>query len=94
MVLLEVQHMRVAVTELEGDAPRAVHMDRVAGRCVASQRVEVEAGQIHVLGHRGRVEDVQTTQDATVHSRIEPRFPRFPEGLQLLVRKALDHRYV
>lgn len=94
VILLEVQHVGVAIAELEGDAPRSVHMDRVAGRVVASQRVKVEAGQVHVLRHGSGIEGVQAPQDAAVHPRVDPRPAGFPEGLQLLVRKGLDHRYV
>ena len=61
---------------------------------VVTQRVEVEAGQVHVLGQGGGIEGVQAPQDAAVHPRVDPRPSGFPKGLQLLARKGLDHRYV
>lgn len=58
VVLLVVQHIGVAVAELEGDAPRAIHMNGVARWCVPSQTVEIKARQLHVFGSRGGVERI------------------------------------
>jgi hypothetical protein len=49
MILLEIDAIRIAVLELEGDAPWSVDMDGITGRGEAPQRVEVETRQIHVV---------------------------------------------
>jgi hypothetical protein len=40
VILLEVQDMGIAIPEFEGDAPRTIYMDRIAGRVVALQAVK------------------------------------------------------
>jgi hypothetical protein len=60
MVLFEIDPQRPPVVPLEGDAPRAVHMDRIAPWPRTAQRVEVEAGLIERLKARRFVDCIQT----------------------------------
>ena len=91
MILLEIQHMGVAVAEFEGDAPRAVDMDRIAGGAVAPQRVKVETRQVHILWHGRRIQHIQPPQDARVHPGVNPGRAGFPQGFQVLAGEALYH---
>lgn len=91
VVLLEIQHIGIAISELERDAQWSVHMDRVARRVVTSQRVKVETGKVHVLGRGGGIKGVEPPKDALVKPRVDLGLARFPKGLQLLVRERLYH---
>ena len=71
MVLLEVDAIRVSSLELERDAPRPVRMDRVAPRIEAFERMEVPAGNIHLLGVRGLIKGIELTQNPLMHPRID-----------------------
>ena len=53
MVLLEIDTESIFGIEFEGDTPRAIDVDRVAGWNKTSQRMKIKARQIHLLG-RGR----------------------------------------
>jgi hypothetical protein len=66
MVLFEIDPQRSPVPPLEGDAPRAVHMDRTAPWSSAAQRVEVEAGLIERFKARRFVDCIQTDESPTV----------------------------
>jgi len=94
VVLLEIQHIGVAISELERDAPWPVHMDRIARGVVTSQRVKVETGKVHVLGRGGGIQGIEPPQDTLVKPRVDLGLPRFPEGLQLLVRERLYHFFM
>lgn len=59
MILLDIQDIGVAVAKLESDAPRSVHMGRVARWSVTLQRVKVEAGEIHIFGLCSGIKGVQ-----------------------------------
>ena len=91
VILLEVQDIGVAIPEFEGDAPRTIHMDRVAGRVVALQAVKVETGKIHVFRRGCGVKNIQPPQNARVHPCVNLGLACFPEGFQLFVGEALDH---
>jgi hypothetical protein len=60
MVLFEIDPQRPPLVPLEGDAPRAVHMDRVAPWPSAAQRVEIEAGLIERFQPCRFVDGIQT----------------------------------
>ena len=47
MVLLEIDLGGVSAVKLEGDAPRSIHMDSVAGRLETLQGVKVIAWDVH-----------------------------------------------
>ena len=91
MILPEIQHMGVAIAEFEGDAPRAVDMDRVTGGDVAPQRVKVETRQVHILWHGRSIQHIQPPQDARVHPGVDPGPAGFPEGFQVLAGQAPYH---
>jgi hypothetical protein len=55
VVLLEIDAKRVALLKLECDAPRPVYMNGIAERR-APQRVEIEAGNVHLFGTRRSIE--------------------------------------
>jgi hypothetical protein len=65
MVLLEIDAKRVALLKLECDAPRPVYMNGIAERR-APQRVEIEAGNVHLFRARRSIESIKTTQTAIV----------------------------
>ncbi|CAI2936259.1 protein of unknown function [Aminobacter niigataensis] len=67
MVLLEIDAGGVCAVEFECDAPRAVHMDGVARRVEAFQRVEVKTRQVHVFRLLGHVQTVKPNQNALLH---------------------------
>jgi hypothetical protein len=91
MILLEVHAPRISVREFEGQAPRAVHMDRIADWRKALERMEVEDGQIHIFGLGRNVETVEPEQDAPMHPNIDRLGASFgPEVRKRLALKALD----
>jgi hypothetical protein len=59
MILLEVDTQRVAILELERDAPRTVDVDRVSGRAMAMKSMKIESGNIHVRGSPGPIKSVE-----------------------------------
>ncbi len=63
--------MGIAVVEFKRDAPRAIDMDRVALCLVTPQGMKAEARKVHVIRCGGCIKNVQTTQDATVKTRID-----------------------
>ncbi len=65
MVLLQIDPQRIAIVKLEGYAPRAVHMDRVARRFRTMQGVKVKSGDVHVLGLFSVVQSLKSGEDAT-----------------------------
>src|SRR5215212_8586053 len=73
VVLLEIDPDRVAVLKFEGDAPRTVDMNGVAGRVKAVQGVEIEAGQVHVLRPFRDIQAIKPSQDASMHLGVDLR---------------------
>jgi hypothetical protein len=93
VILFEVDPARVAVLEFEGDAPRSVHMDRIARRLEAPQGIEIEPGDVHFLRPRGDIQAaIETTKNTLLHPRVDlgrsPAFPKLRKGLAL---EAPDH---
>src|SRR3954454_5126932 len=73
VVLFEIDVEGVACFESESDAPRSVHMDRVASRVEARQRVKVVSRHVY-LGDLDRFIDcIKTNSYALVHSSIDFR---------------------
>ena len=95
MILFEIDPQRPPVAPLEGDAPRAVHMDRIAPWPRAAQRVEVEAGLIERFKARRLVDCFQADESPAVqigpHTGAVTGFEQFP---QATVPKTLDHQLV
>jgi hypothetical protein len=91
VILLEIDSPGVAIFEFESDAPRSIHVDRIAFRVKAVQSVKVEAGYIHFLGADGDVETVQPCENTLLHFRINLRTPAL--GPQLRKGLALEGSY-
>jgi len=53
MVLLEIDTESISGIEFEGDTPRAIDVDRIAGWNKTSQGTKIKTRKIHLLG-RGR----------------------------------------
>jgi len=70
MMLLQVDTYRVAIFELESDAPRTIDVDRVSGRTMAMQDMKVEAWKVHVLRSPGPIESVETPEDSSMHPGV------------------------
>ena len=70
MVLLEIDIRRVLSLELEGDAPWSIDMHGVARWRVASQGVEIEAGNVHVVDPLRGIESIESGQNALVQFGI------------------------
>ena len=49
MILLDIDTESISGIEFEGDAPRAIDVDRVAGWNKTSQGMKIKTGQIHLL---------------------------------------------
>ena len=60
MVLFEIDAEYVSGGELEGDAPRSVDMDRVAGRDETFQGMEVKPGKVHLIRRARDVQPIKT----------------------------------
>jgi hypothetical protein len=50
VILLEIDKHRIFALESESDAPRTVYVDGVARRIKSLEDMEVEAGEIHLVG--------------------------------------------
>jgi hypothetical protein len=81
MILLQVNFVGMTVSKLECDTPRAVHMDRVAHRFKASQRMKLRSSEVHVLCTPGLVETIQQTQDPAFQAPVDPTRPTFAPKL-------------
>jgi hypothetical protein len=69
--LFEVNAAGIAVLEFKRDAPRPIHMDRIARGFEASQSMKIKPGDVHFLPHRRGIQAVQTTQDTFMYFRID-----------------------
>ena len=58
MILLQINLVGMAVSKLECKAPRTIHMNRVACRLKALQRMKLRTGEVHVLWLQGLIEPV------------------------------------
>jgi hypothetical protein len=87
MVLLEIDVTRFAILELEGDAPRAIDVDRIASRIEPVQRMKIEAWDVHFLSSDGDIQTVEPCKNAFVHFYIDLRTlapcPQFRKGFVL-----------
>jgi hypothetical protein len=75
MILLEIDTAGFAIFEFEGDAPRAIDVDRITFRIEPLQGMKVEARDVHFLGSDGDVETVEPRENALMHFRIDLRTP-------------------
>ena len=66
-------------------------MNGVSGRLVALERVEVEAGHVHVLWLCRNVQSVKPAPNAAVKSGVDFSSAHVPEVSQGLAAERLDH---
>ena len=91
MVLLEIDPQDPSIAPLEGDAPRAVDVDRVAPR-PAAQRVEVETRLIERVERRCAIDRCQAHQGPALQISAHPTAcAGFEQLAQSAVPKAFDH---
>jgi hypothetical protein len=92
VVLLEIDVKGVTSFEFESDAPRSVHMDRVASRVEARQQVKIVPRHVY-LGDLDRfIDRIETNAYAPVHSLIDFGGPSGLEKIgQRPVLERLDH---
>jgi hypothetical protein len=60
MVLLEIDTESISGIEFEGDASRAIDMDRVAGWNKTSQGMKIKTRQIHLLRRARGIQTIQS----------------------------------
>jgi hypothetical protein len=93
MVLLKIDAECVSGGEFEGDAPRPIDMDRVAGGDETFQGVEVKPGKVHLLRRVRDVQAIETDEDAPVQPGIDPaRAALRPQLRQRPAPERPDHR--
>jgi hypothetical protein len=92
VILFEIDVEGVASIEFESDAPRSVHMDRVANGIEAGHRVKVVSRHVY-LGELDRfIDRIKTNPYAPVHSLIDPgRLPGLEKIGQGLAPEGPDH---
>lgn len=78
VILFEVYSESIAFAEFESDAPRAIHMDRVAFGTVTMKPMKIEAGKVEVFQRVRIVENVQPPFYSAVKSRVKLGFARIP----------------
>ena len=92
MILLQINLIGVTVSKLECDAPRPIHMDRIARRPEAPQRMELRASEAHVLRTHSLIETVEQTQDAIEPAMVDPARPALaPQLGQAFMPERLYH---
>src|SRR5215470_12409518 len=92
VILFEIDPAGVAVLEFKGDAPRPIHMDRIAHGFEASQSMKIQAGDVHFLRHRSGIQAIQTTKDTFMHFRVDlRRSSLLPKLGERLAPEASDH---
>jgi hypothetical protein len=93
MVLLEIDAIGIAVDEFERYAPRTVDVDRVTA--ATFQGVEVETGQIHILGTRGVLQSIKPPQTPRMHGFLNLCCGTpFEQLLQAFMLEAPNHDQV
>ena len=71
MILFEIDAARIAIFELECDAPWPIDADRIACGLKASQRMEIEAGNVHFFRPDAHIQAVEAAQDARMHLGVD-----------------------
>ena len=93
MIVDELHVAGGAVREAEDDAPIGPHRDAPEALAVAFQRMQPEAGKIHVLHGSSRLQSRQDVLDLLDLLRCQPAaVARFVESLQPAVLETADHR--
>jgi len=93
MVLFKIDTESVTRVEFKSDAPRAVDVNRIAGRHESFQRVKVKPGKVHLF-RRGRgIKAVKPDQDTFVHLDVDLCSTAFrPQVSKRFASERLDHR--
>jgi hypothetical protein len=71
VVLLEIDAGGVAVVEFECDAPRAVHVDRIADGRETPQRMKIKSRKVHFIRRRTGVKPVEPKQNPAVKTFVD-----------------------
>ena len=72
MVLLQIHPVNFTIFELEGDAPRAVDMDRISRWPIPSQTMEIEPREIDIRRFGRRIQRVEYQQCPDLKVRPNP----------------------
>jgi hypothetical protein len=92
VILLEIDPESVAMIEFEGDALRSIHVNRVACRPEALQRMKIEAREVHFLGSCSSIQPVQSAKDAFMQPDVDLRgSAALPQIGERLAPEAFDH---
>jgi hypothetical protein len=83
MVLLEIHGSCLSLPEFECDAPWTIHVNGVTNRTEATKRMEVEARDVQILAHSRPINDIQPSQEPSVHASVylacRTGFPKLTE---------------
>src|SRR4029077_1513931 len=92
VILLEIDAEGVSVLEFESDAPRSIHVDRIARWPEASQRMKVEPGNVHFRRADRRVEAVKPRENTLLHPGVDFPCPAsLPQLGESLALESPDH---
>jgi hypothetical protein len=82
MVLLQIHPECITFMELEGDTPRAVHVDRETRRPMTPQPMEIESRDMEIRWHGRRVQRIEHQERSCLQVRTNPTAPAVFEELQ------------
>src|SRR5689334_2619543 len=92
VILFEVDASSVPIFELECDAPRPIHVDRITRRSEPSQSMKIKARNVHFLRSDRNIESVKPRENSIVHPGVDLRRPAsFPKLGERFVLEAADH---
>jgi hypothetical protein len=95
MVLFKNNSESVARVELERDAPRAIDMNRVAGRNESFQRMKVKSWKVHLFRLSCGIKAIKPDQNASVYFDVNLRSAAFrPQLGKSFTSKRLDHGFM
>ena len=77
MVLLEIDAESISGVKFEGDAPRTIDVNRVAGRNKIFQGMKIKTRKVHLFRRGCGIQAIKTDQDALVHLGIDLRRTAF-----------------
>jgi hypothetical protein len=77
VVLLEINADSIPRIEFEGNAPRTIDVDCVAGGNKTFQGMKIKPGKIHLFRRICCIQAIKADQDALVHLDIDLRRPAF-----------------
>jgi len=77
VILLEIDAESIPRVEFEGNAPRTIDVDRVAGGNKPFQGMKIKPGKIHLFRRICGIQAIKADQDALVHLAIDLCRPAF-----------------